>query len=118
MPKSAQSSIDTYRPQFATILIFLGLVVFTLRTDQFDTAFQQPLAKRITVVPLICYDADRILPRPTTTFSRPHNLLNAGFQQFYFTRSGRIKISTDRDCLAINYHHPLTTLSAFGLSKA
>jgi|ETNmetMinimDraft_25_1059894.scaffolds.fasta_scaffold21357_2 hypothetical protein len=68
MPKSAQSSIDAYRPQFATILIFLGLLVFTIRIDQFNTAFQQPLAKRITVVLLIYYDADRILPRPTIIF--------------------------------------------------
>jgi hypothetical protein len=54
-------------PQFATILIFLGLIVFTVGTDQFNAAFQQPFAKRITVVPLIRYDADRILPQPTTT---------------------------------------------------
>ena len=106
------------RPQFATILIFLGLIVFTVGTDQFNAAFQPPLAKRITVVALIRYDADRILPWPTTTFSRHRNLLNRGFQQFYFTRPGRIKISADRDCLAIDHHHPLCTLPAFGLSKA
>ena len=105
-------------PQFATILIFLGLIVFTVGTDQFNAAFQPPLAKRITVVPLIRYDADRILPWPTTTFSRHRNLLNSGFQQFYFTRRGRIKISADRDSLAIDHHHPLCTLPAFGLSKA
>jgi hypothetical protein len=39
-------------------------------------------------------------------------------QPFYFTRPGRIKISADRDCLAIDHHHPLCTLPAFGLSKA
>ena len=105
-------------PQFATILIFLGLIVFTVGTDQFNAAFQQPFAKRITVVPLIRYDADRILPWPTTTFSRHRNLLNSGFQQFYFTRRGRIKMSTDRDSLAIDHHHPLCTLPAFGLSNA
>ena len=105
-------------PQFATILIFLGLIVFTVGTDQFNAAFQQPFAKRITVVPLIRYDADRILPRPTTTFSQHRNLLNSGFQQFYFTRRGRIKMSTDRDSLALDHHHPLCTLPAFGLSNA
>ena len=105
-------------PQFATILIFLGLIVFTVGTDQFNAAFQQPLAKRITVVPLIRYDADRILPWPTTTFSRHRNLLNSGLQPFYFTRPGRIKISADRDSLAIDHHHPLCTLPAFGLSNA
>ena len=47
------------RLQFAASLIFLGLVVLTLRTDQFNAAFQQPFAKRITVIPLIRYDADR-----------------------------------------------------------
>ena len=52
------------------------LVCLFLRYRQ----FQPPLAKRITLVPLIRYDADRILPRPTTTFSRPRNLLNRGFQ--------------------------------------
>jgi len=54
-------------PKFSTILIFLFLVVFTLRTDQFNTALQQPFAKWITVVLLIGYDADRIFPRLTTT---------------------------------------------------
>ncbi|MAE19373.1 hypothetical protein CMK12_10670 [Candidatus Poribacteria bacterium] len=94
------------RPQFATILIFLGLLVFTLRTDQFNATFQPPLAERITVVPLIRYDADRILPRPTSTFSGHCDLLNRGLQPFYFTRRGRIKVSTDRDSLAIDHHHP------------
>ena len=56
------------RLQFAASLIFLGLVVLTLRTDQFNAAFHQPFAKRSTVIPLIRYDADKILPRPTTNF--------------------------------------------------
>ena len=46
---------------------FILLFLRTVRTDQFNAAFQPPLAKRITVGPLIRYDADRILPRPTTT---------------------------------------------------
>jgi len=67
MPKSAQPSIDACQAtQFSTILIFLGLLVFTLPTDQFNATFQPPLTERITVVPLIRYDADGILPRPTT----------------------------------------------------
>jgi hypothetical protein len=116
--KSAQPAIDAcntaifHHPH----LSFSGC--FKLRTDQFNTVFQQPFAKRITVVPFIGYDADRIFPRPTTTFSRHSNLLNGGFQPFYFTWPGRIEISTDKDSLAIDHHHPLCPLSAFGFSNA
>ena len=78
------------RPQFTTILIFLGLVVFRLQTNQFNAAFQQPLAQWITVGPLIRYDANRILPRPTTTFSRHRNLLNTGFHPFHFFAQAKL----------------------------
>ena len=68
--------------QFATILIFLCLVVFMVETDQFNATFQQPFAKRTTVVPLTHYDADKIWPRPTTTFSRHSNLPMVGSSSF------------------------------------
>ena len=105
-------------PQFATILIFLLLVVFTIRTDQLNAASQQSFTKRIAVVPLIRYDSNGIFPGTPTSFSRDSNFINGGFKQFYFTRRGRIEMSTDRDSLAIDHHHPLRTFSAFGLSNA
>ncbi len=104
-------------PHFAAIFIFLLLVVFAIRADQLYAASQQSFAKRITVVPLVHYDSNRIFPGTTTSFSWNSNFLNGGFEQFYFARRGRIEMSTDRDSLAIDHHHPLRTLSTFGLSN-
>ena len=105
-------------PQFTTILIFLCLVVLTIRADQLYTSFQQSCTKRITVVPLIRYNANGIFPGTPTSVSWDSNLFNGGLKQFHFTRRGRIEMSTDRDSLAIDHHHPLCTLSTFGFSDA
>jgi len=68
MPKSAQPSIDACQAAICHHPHLSWSACFTLPTDQFNATFQPPLAERITVVPFIRYDADRILPRPTTTF--------------------------------------------------
>lgn len=104
-------------PQFAAILIFLFLVILSVRTNQIDAAFGQSFTKRIAVVTLIRHNSLRIFPWTATPISRDSYLFYSRFQKLYLTRRGRIEMSTERDSLAIDHHHPLRTLSAFGLSN-
>lgn len=104
-------------PQFASILIFLFLIITPIRAYQFNTTLSQSFTERITVVSLICNNPFRIFSGTTTSLSGNRNLFNSRFQQLHLTRRGRIEMSTERDSLAIDHHHPLRTFSAFGLSN-
>jgi len=105
-------------PQFAAVVIFLLLVVFTVRTDQLEASPGQSFAKRIPVVALVGNDPIRIFSRATASGSGHSARLDRSFEQGHLTRRGRIKISTERDSLAIDHHHPLRTFSTFGLADA
>lgn len=113
-PLNRPSTLVT--PQFASILIFLFLVVASVRANQIDTPFSQSFTKRITVITLVGDNPDRIFSGTAASVSRHSNLLNGRLQKFHLTRRGRIEMSTERDSLAIDHHHPLRTFSAFGLS--
>ena len=115
-PLNRPSSLIT--PQFAAILIFHLLLIFTVRADQVNASFSQSFTKRIAVVSFVGNNPNWIFPRATSPISGNSNLFNRRFQQFYLTRRGRIEMSTERDSLAIDHHHPLRTFSAFGLSDA
>lgn len=103
-------------PQFAAILIFLFLVITPVRAYQIDATHGQSFTKWITVITSISNDPFRIFSGTATPISRHSNLLNRRFQQLHLTRRGRIEMSTERDSLAIDHHHPLRTFSAFSLS--
>mgnify|MGYP001825942129 CR=1 FL=1 len=104
--------------QFAAILIFLFLVITPVRAYQIDATHGQSFTKWITVITSVSNDPFRIFSGTATPISRHSNLFNRRFQQLHLTRRGRIEMSTERDSLAIDHHHPLRTLSAFGLSDA
>ena len=104
-------------PHFASILIFLFLIITPVRAYQFNATFGQSFPKRIAVIASISNNSFRIFSGTTASLSRYCNLLNSRFQQFHLTRRGRIEMSTERDSLAIDHHHPLRTLSAFGFSN-
>ena len=115
-PLNRPSSLIT--PQFAAILIFHFLVILTVRADQINPSLGQSFTKRIAIVSLVGYNPNRIFSGTPASISGHRNLFNRRFQQFHLTRRGRIEMSTERDSLAIDHHHPLRTLSAFGLSDA
>lgn len=115
-PLNRPSSLIT--PQFAAILIFLFFVIFPIRANQIDASFGQSFTKRIAVISPIRHNAVGIFSRATSSFSRYRDFVNRRFQQLHLTRRGRIEMSTERDSLAIDHHHPLRTLSAFSLSDA
>lgn len=104
-------------PQFTPILIFLFLIITPIRAYQFDTTLGQSFTKRVAVITLISNDSFRIFSGATWPLSWHGNSLDGWLQQLHLTRRGRIEMSTERDSLAIDHHHPLRTLSAFGLSN-
>ena len=104
-------------PQFASILIFLFLIIAPIRAYQFYSAFGQSFTKRIAVITSVSNDPFRIFSGTAGSASWYGNVCNSCLKQFHLTRRGRIEMSTDRDTLAIDHHHPLRTLSAFGLSN-
>ena len=104
-------------PQFASILIFLFLVIAPIRTYQFDATLGQCFTQRIAVITSVGNDPFRIFSGAAASASWYGNVCNSWLKQFHLTRRGRIEMSTERDTLAIDHHHPLRTLSAFGLSN-
>ena len=105
-------------PQFAAIVIFLFLIVLAVRAYQLDTATFQPFTQRVAVVPLVCNDTPRIFPGAASPFTRNGNRLDGCLQQLHFRRGRRVQVVSDRNTLAVHHHHPLRTLSAFGLADA
>jgi hypothetical protein len=105
-------------PHFAAILMFLFLVIPTIWANQINAPFSQSFTKRVAVISPICNNTNRIFSGTPASMSGHRNFFNRRFQQFHLTRRGRIEMSTERDSLAIDHHHPLRTFSAFGLSDA
>jgi len=98
-------------------MILLLLVIFAIRTNQFNVPSCQSFAERVAVITPVGNNPNRIFSRTPAVFPRHSNLVDGRLQQLYLTRRGRIEVSTERDSLAIDHHHPLRTLSAFGFSN-
>ena len=103
-------------PHFAAIMVLLLFIILPIGTDQINASFGQSLPKRITVIALVSDNPLRIFSRTPASRTWYSNRVDSCLQQGYLTRRGRIEMSTDRDALAIDHHHPLCTVSTFGLS--
>jgi hypothetical protein len=104
-------------PQFTAILILHFLIIAPVWAYQFNSTTGQSFTKRITVITSIGDNPFRIFSGTTASPSRYRYILDSRFQQFHLTRRGRIEMSTERDSLAIDHHHPLRTLSTSGLAN-
>ncbi len=102
--------------QLASVLR-LSPSVAPVRADQFDAAPFQALAQRVAVVALVGDDPQRLFPGPTAA-ARHGNLLQSRLQEGHFRRTGRVQVVSERNTLAVDHHHPLRTLSTFGLPDA
>lgn len=102
--------------QFAPIVVFPFVVVLPIRTDQLDATSLQSCPKRVAVVASVGDDALRIFSRSTSAFPGHGDGLDRCFQQRHFRRGRRVQVVSERNTLAVHHHHPLRTLSAFGLS--
>jgi hypothetical protein len=105
-------------PHLTSIVIFLPLVISPIRTNQFDTLASQTLTKRVTIIALIGNQTFGIFTRSASAFARHSNIVQRFFEQRNFARGRRVHVVSQRNTLAVDHHHPLRSLAAFGLSDA
>lgn len=103
-------------PEFAPVVESPSPSVLSIRTDQLDASTLQPYAQGVAVVPFVRDQAFRIFPRSAAPCPRDGDPVERLLQKRYFCRGGRVQVVSDRNTLAVDHHHPLRTLSTFGLS--
>jgi hypothetical protein len=104
-------------PQLSSILGRRLFSVRLVRTNQIDATFLQPPAQRIGIGSFVVDQPPGIAPWPPSPSRHLHSLQRR-FDQRRFVRGRRGKLNSQRKTLAACHHHPLRTLSAFGLSDA
>ena len=102
----------------ASILILTLLVIAAIGTNQVDAAFGQTFPQRVAVVSLVGDQPFGIFPRPTSPASWHGNPFDRFFQERYFRRGRTVQVVSQRNTLAVDHHHPLRALAAFGRADA
>jgi hypothetical protein len=103
--------------QFSSILCRRLFSVRLVRTNQIDAALLQPPAQRIGIGGLVVDQPFGVAPRSASP-SRHLHPPQRRFDQRRLVWGRRGKLNSQRKTLAACHHHPLRTLSAFGLSDA
>jgi len=101
--------------QFAPILIAPQFVVLSVRNNQVNPAFFEPLAQRIGIIATVGYDALRLLTR-AASWPWDADLRDGGFRKCSFSWRGTFHPNSHRKTFAIGQYHPLRSLAAFGLA--
>src|ERR1700744_6037625 len=104
--------------QFPTILRLWLHPIGTVRADQLNPFVLEPLAKGVRIGRTIINQTRHPFPRTPNAFPRHRHLLQRCLYQRHFPRRRRVEVGCQRNSLAACHHHPLCTLSAFGLSDA
>jgi hypothetical protein len=104
--------------QLAPVLQRRLYPVLSLGANQLDTTPGQALAQRIRVAGFIVDRPFGVLPWAPRTATGHGHRLQRRFQQCYFGRGRRCEEVSHRNTLAVDHHHPLRALAAFGLPDA
>lgn len=105
-------------PQFSAILQFRFDTIFPMRANQIDALGLKPFSQRIAVVSFIGNQSLYSPFTPTSSLARHLYLLKGIFKKSYFRQRSRSKSASQRNTFAVDHHHPLRTLAAFGLADA
>ncbi len=105
-------------PHLAAIIIFAVLVIASVWTNQFNTSVSQTTAKRVAVIAPVGNQSLRIFSRPAAALAWHRDIVQRFFEQRDFVRGRRVQVVSQRNTLAVDHHHPLRSLAAFGLSDA
>jgi hypothetical protein len=105
-------------PHLAAVMILLLLVVAAIGTNQLNSLSGQSLSQRIAVIALVGNQPTRIPFGASTARPWHGNPAYRFFEQFAFARGRRVQVVSQRNTLAVDHHHPLRSLAAFGLSDA
>jgi len=104
--------------QLAAVIIFLLLVVATVRTNQLNTTQLKSPPQRITIISFVSNQTLGFLARPTSPFSGYSNVIYRFFKELDLRRGRRVQVVSQRNTLAVDHHHPLRSFAPFGLSDA
>src|SRR5258708_6659156 len=101
--------------QLAAIFIAAVPAVASVRHDQLDAAFLQPLAQWVRVVGAVSDPPFRLLPGPAFG-PGDADLCERGFRKRSFTRRGTFQPNSQWKTLAVDQYHPLRSLAALGFT--
>jgi len=117
--KSPLNLIATFiTPELTAIIIFTSLVITAIRTNQFNASTNQTLTHRVTVIAFVGNQSLRIFSRSAAAFACHSDIVQRFFEERDFVRGRRVQVVSQRNTLAVDHHHPLRSLAAFGLSDA
>jgi hypothetical protein len=105
-------------PQLTAILIFTLLIIAAIRAYQFDALLSQPFSQRIAVIALVGNQPAGIPFGPASARTRDGDIGYGFFEQRDFARGRTVQVVSQRNTLAVDHHHPLRSLAAFGRSDA
>lgn len=104
--------------KWPSILSFLLPAVRSMRSNQLDTSLFEPCSQLIRICCLIINKPFQSVSWAARTHSWYRNLFKGLLYQRDFRRGRRVQVVPQRNSLAVCHHHPLRTLSTFGLSDA
>ena len=105
-------------PHFASIIILLPLVIAPVRANQFNAFTGQTFTQWVAVITHVGNQPTRFFSRPATAFAWHSDIVQRFFEERNFVRGRRVQVVSQRNTLAVDHHHPLRSLAAFGLSDA
>jgi hypothetical protein len=103
--------------QVASVVEGRFAAAFAVRTDEQHSPLQQSPAQGIAVVTPVGDDAQRPLARTPPFLGHLHRVQSA-LGQCHFPRRGRDQLTSQRNTLAVDHHHPLRAFSPLGLPDA
>ena len=103
-------------PHLASIIILLSLVIAPVRTNQFNVFTGQTLTQWVAVITLVGNQSPRFFSRTASAFAWHSDIVQRFFEERNFVRGRRVQVVSQRNTLAVDHHHPLRSLAAFGLS--
>ena len=105
-------------PHLSAVIVLLFLVVAAVGTNQLDSLAGQLLTQRIAVIALVGNQPAGIPFGPASARTRDGDRGYGFFEQRDFARRRTVQVVSQRNTLAVDHHHPLRSLAAFGRSDA
>jgi hypothetical protein len=102
--------------QLAAILQWRSHAVLPMGTNQINAASRQSLPQGIRVTGFVIDHACRPLSGTARAIARNGNGVQRRLQQLHFGGGRRFQEVSQRNTLAVDHHHPLRALAAFGLA--
>lgn len=105
-------------PQFPPVLQNGFDAIGAVRADQIDPPLFQAISQRIGVGSLVVNQSRRFAAGASRAISRDGHATQRFLDERDFVGGSRVQVFSQRNTLAVDHHHPLRTLAAFGFSDA